>query len=241
MRLALFAIFCSSAILADTQGLRPRADIDDYRAHDEQNGITMAADVMDSEQARHAFASSIYNGYAVVEVAVYPDAGKSVELSSMDFTLRVAGHASPIRASSARTIAAVLYRKAAQPAKSSGVTLYPTVGVGYESGGYDPVYGGNRRGGWRTNAGVEVAAGGAGNGQPRPASTDQHRTTRDRTTMEMDLDEKALPEGPASKAVAGYLYFPLPAKKKPSDVTSLDYRGDGTSIHISFPAGYKRK
>ena len=236
MRLALFVIFCSSAMLADTQGIRPRASVDDYRAHDEQNGITIAADVMDSEQARHAFASSVYSGYAVVEVAVYPEAGKSVDLSSMDFTLRVAGHASPIRPSSARTIAAVLHRKAAQSAKSSDVTLYPTVGVGYESGGYDPVYGGNRRGGWRTNAGVGVAAGGAGNGQPRPASTD-----RDRTTMEMELDEKALPEGSASKAVAGYLYFPLPAKKKASDVTSLDYRGDGASIHISSPAGSKRK
>ena len=185
-----------------TLAIRPRATVDDYRAHDEQNGITIAADVMDSEQARHAFTSSVFSGYAVVEVAVCPEAGKRVDLSSMDFTLRVAGHASPIRPSSARTIAAVLHRKAAQPAKSSDVTLYPTVGVGYESGGYDPVYGGNRRGGWRTNAGVQVAAGGARNGQPRPASTD-----RDRTTMEMELD----------------------------------YCGDGATIHISSPAGSKRK
>ncbi len=237
MRLALFVIFCASAALADTQGLRPRADVNDYRAHDEQNGITIAADVMDAEQARHAFASGVYNGYAVVEVAVYPGAGKSVDLSTMDFTLRVAGQSTPIRASNARTIAAVLHRKAAgPPTRSSDVTIIPTVGVEYDSGGYDPGYGGARRPGWRTSAGVGVATGGRGNGIPAPASTD-----RDRTTMEMELDEKALPEGPASKAVAGYLYFPLPAKKKASDVTSLDYRGDGTSIHISSPAGSKRK
>ncbi len=59
--------------------------------------------------------------------------------------------------------------------------------------------------------------------------------------MEMELDEKALPEGSASKAVAGYLYFPLPAKTKPDDVRPLDYRGDGATIHISSPAGSKRK
>lgn len=237
MRLALFVIFSSSVIFADTQGIRPRADIDDYRAHDEQNGITIAADVMDSEQVRHAFASGIYSGYAVVEVAVYPEAGKIVELSALDFTLRVAGRQTPIRASSARTIAGVLHRKAAgPPAKSSDVTIIPTVGVEHDSGGYDPGYGGTRRPGWRTTAGVGVATGGVGNGQPRPASTDG-----DRRTMEMELDEKALPEGPASKAVAGYLYFPLPAKSRPTDVTSLDYRGDGASIHISSPAGSKRK
>ena len=239
MRLHLFVIFGASAILASAQGIRPRANADDYRAHDEQNGITIGAEVMDSEQARHAFATSVYDGYAVVEVAVYPEAGKSVELSSMDFTLRVAGHPSPIRPSSARTIAGVLHREASpRTAKPSDVTVYPTVGVGYETGngGYDPVYGGPRRGGWRTNAGVGVATGGQGNGQPAPASTDQ-----DRTTMQTELDDKALPEGPAAKAVAGYLYFPLPAKKKPSDVTSLDYRGDGVNIHISSPAVSKRR
>ena len=238
MRLASFVIVCSSALLADTQGIRPRADVDDYRAHDEQNGITVAADVMDSEQVRHAFASGIYAGYAVVEVAVYPASGKSVELSSMDFTLRIAGHPAPIRPSSARTIAGVLHRKANPPApKASDVTVIPTVGVEYDSGGgYDPVYGGPRRPGWRTTAGVGVATGGQGNGQPPAASTD-----RDRSTMEAELEDKALPEGPAAKAVAGYLYFPLPAKKKPSDITSLDYHGEGVTVHISSPARAKRK
>ncbi|MEO8128317.1 MAG: hypothetical protein ABJF23_06695 [Bryobacteraceae bacterium] len=238
MKLASFVIFCCSALLVHAQGIRPRADIDEYRAHDEQNGIAIAADVMDSEQARHAFASGIYAGYAVVEVAVYPAAGKNVELSSMDFTLRIAGYPSPIRPSDPRTIAGVLHRKAnPAPPKPSDVTIFPTVGVEYDSGGgYDPVYGGTRRGGWRTTAGVEVATGGQANGPPPPAST-----SRDRGTMEAELQDKALPEGPAGAAVAGYLYFPLPSKKKPSDVTSLDYQGESARIHISSPAGVKRK
>jgi hypothetical protein len=237
MRLASFGILCALAAFADTQGIRPRADVSEYRAHDKEDGINIAADVMDSEQVRHAFASSIYNGYVVIEVAVYPESGQSVDISSFDFMLRVDGLSSPIRPSSARTIAAVLQRKASKPTNPSDVTLYPTVGVGYESGGggYDPVYG-NRRGGWRTNAGVGVATGGAGNGQPAPASTDL-----DRSTMERELGDKALPEGPASKAVAGYLYFPLPAKKKPSDAIALDYHGSTARIHISFPPASKQK
>jgi hypothetical protein len=235
MRLASFAIFCSLAVLAETRGLRPRGGVADYRAHDQQDGIAVAADVMDSEEVRHAFASAIYNGYVVVEVAVYPEPGKSVDLSAMDFALRVSGHPSPIRPSSARTIASVLQRKAGRPPNPSDVTLYPSVGVGYETGGYDPVYG-TRRGGWRTSTGVAVATGGTGNGQPPPASTD-----RDRSTMEAELDDKALPEGVTSKAVAGYLYFPMPAKKKPSDVIALDYHGEAAKVHLAFPAGSKRK
>ncbi len=238
MRLAWFVILCSSAAFADTRGLRPRADISDYHSHDKQDGIAVAAEVMDSEQARHAFASSIYNGYVVVEVAVYPEPGQSVDLSSFDFALRVAGQSPPIRPASARTIAGVLHRKANKSSNPSDVVVYPTVGVGYESGngGYDPVYGGQRRSGWHTNAGVGVATGGQGNGQPPPAATD-----RDRSTMETELDEKALPEGPASKAVAGYLYFPLPARKKPSDVIALDYRSSAGNVHVSFPVDAKHK
>jgi hypothetical protein len=88
----------------------------------------------------------------------------------------------------------------------SDVTVYPTVGVGYESGPrtYDPVTGGTRGGGWRTAVGV-----GVGVGSTRPASTEP-----DRRTMETELSEKGLPEGAFSKPIAGYLYFPLaPAKK----------------------------
>jgi hypothetical protein len=32
--------------------------------------------------------------------------------------------------------------------------------------------------------------------------------------MELELSEKGLPEGETSKPVAGYLYFPLKARKK---------------------------
>ena len=56
---------------------------------------------------------------------------------------------------------------------------------------------------------------------PPPASTGA-----DRRTMETELAEKGLPEGPAERAVAGYLYFPFPGKKH--DVAyDLEYRVNG--------------
>src|SRR4051812_24576205 len=161
MRYSLLAILLSLAAFGETRGLRPRSDAKDYSARGEQDGIVIAADVMDSEQVRHAFASGIHNGYFVVEVAVYPEGGKTVDLSSMDFAVRVDGQTSLIRPSDARTIAGVLHRKTNKPSNPNDVTVYPTVGVGYETGGYDPVYGGQRRGGWRTDTGVAVATGGA--------------------------------------------------------------------------------
>src|SRR5437660_988473 len=88
----------------------------------------------------------------------------------------------------------------------------------------------------RTDTGVAVATGGAGNRQPAPGSTD-----RDRYTMEQELSDKALPEGAASRPVAGYLYFPMPAHKKASDVTALEYNGSAGKVHVNIPAPSKRK
>ena len=113
MRLAL--IFLASVALAQVQGLRPRTSATSYTAHASQDELSIGADVIDAEQVRNAFASRIYKGYVVVEVAVYPPAGKEVELSKMDFALHLKGHNSPIRPASARTIAAVLYPKPGRP------------------------------------------------------------------------------------------------------------------------------
>ena len=131
----LLPLICFMGLIASAQGLRPRSDVSDYRANAERDGIGIGADIMDAEQARHAFATGVYKGYVVVEVAVFPEPGKSVDLSPVDFSLRLAGQPSPIRPSSARTIASVLHRQANKPpAKPSDIVVYPTVGIGYESG-----------------------------------------------------------------------------------------------------------
>ncbi len=52
--------------------------------------------------------------------------------------------------------------------------------------------------------------------------------------MELELSEKGLPQGSFDRPVAGYLYFPVPTKKK--DVSySLEFRIDGERFLVPFP------
>lgn len=68
---------------------------------------------------------------------------------------------------------------------------------------------------------------------PAPGSTDA-----DRSTMSMELSDKALPEGEIKQPVAGYLYFPMPDTKK-SAVTGkafeLVYQNVDTKIRVAVP------
>jgi hypothetical protein len=86
------------------------------------------------------------------------------------------------------------------------VVVVPTAGVGYQTGGIDPVTGAPRRGGVVTSTGVGVGVGGPQD--PKAGSTDA-----DRRTMELELREKGLPEGNTAHAVSGYLYFSQPQRK----------------------------
>ena len=221
---AVFILFAALGAGEMRQGIKPRADMADYPARVERGGIAIGAALLSPDQVRHTFASDLNRGYVVVEVAIQPKTGSVLEVLADDFTLRIAGAEATARPASPRAIAAILQKDAA---KQSDVAVYPHVGIGYESGSaYDPVTGTRRARGVNTSVGVGV---GVGAGGPRSASTDQ-----DRRTMELELSEKGLPEGPTSKAVASYLYFPLAAKKK--GVTyELDYRGDGSKITLRLP------
>jgi hypothetical protein len=50
------------------------------------------------------------------------------------------------------------------------------------------------------------------------------------------LHARALPEGPAVRPVAGYLYFPLPSKKRKSVPVELQYLKDGVLVSLPLPA-----
>ncbi len=239
MKRFLTVSLIAACLFAGTRGLRPRYNAKDYQASDTANGVTVAADALDPEYVRHAFASAVHNGYLVVEVAVYPESGSSLDLVASDFALRVSGDPSPIRPVSAQTVAGVMHRKSnpQKPSSPSDINVYPRVGIGYEKGSYeDPVTGQRRNaGGWTTSTGVDVATGGSTQpAPPRPASTDQ-----DRRTMQAELEDKGLPEGQVNRPVAGYLYFPI-GKKKASP-QSLEYYGQSGKLLIPFPASPKKK
>jgi len=195
-------------------GLPVRSDIGDYPVQTQDRGVQLAAEVLASDQVKNLFSTDL-SKYLVVEVAVWPKT--ELDVSAIDFSLRVDGSRSPIRPGSARTIAGVNQRRSL--AKSGDVLLYPTVGVNTGSWGTG------------TNVGVGVGTGG---GRPGPASTD-----RDRDTMEQELEERGLPEGVTGKPVAGYLFFPLAGDRAKSYELSFEPEG-GARLRLTLPMPKKR-
>jgi len=222
----------AAGVLWAASGIRPRGSGTDYPAHETAGGVTIGAAVIPADQVRKAFATDLHGGgYVVLEVAVYPDGGKEIDLASGDFMLRAGADGEIVRAASGSAIAAALQRKnAPRPAKGSNVTLYPAATIGYESGGYDSVTG-QRRSGLYTAVGV-----GVGVGQPPPPGP--AATDRDRNTMQQELEDKSLPEGKTAQPVAGYLYFPKPAAKARNSY-ELTYYGAARQIKLRLPAPAK--
>jgi hypothetical protein len=187
--------------------------------------------VLTPDQVRKAFASDVNRCCLVVEVALYPPKDSTVGVSLNDFVLRVTGTEIATKPSGAKVLAAKLQKKAASP-QDRDISISPTAGVGYDSGGYyDPVTGQRRGGGVYTSTGVGV---GVGRSRPQPGSTDV-----DRNTMELELGEKALPEGNTATPVAGYLYFSLPqTKDKSKDKAAshqLEYTLYGNKVVLTLP------
>jgi hypothetical protein len=104
-------------VLADDEsGIRPRESSADYPAHQKVSGVTVAAAVVPPDQVKKLFATDLNaGGYIVIEVAIYPEAGNEIDVSSGDFLLRVGSNPAIVRNASARAIAAALQRKSTPP------------------------------------------------------------------------------------------------------------------------------
>ena len=234
MRCAGLICLLAGLLLADDAGgLRPRENSTDYTAHQKVSGVTVAAAVIPPDQVKKLFATDLNaGGYIVIEVAIYPEAGNEIDVSSGDFLLRVGSNPAIVRNASASAIAAALQRKSTPPdiRRKSDVSVYSTATVGYESG--TDAYG-RRRSGVYTAASVGVGVGDDPNAgaPPRPGSTDQ-----DRTTMEQELADKALPESKTTRAVAGYLYFPKPTARQRNAAYEITWYGIDKQVHLTIPA-----
>jgi hypothetical protein len=225
-RLAMvFAVVTWVAASEERRGLKPRPSADEYPSVKTQNGVTVGARVLTTDEVRSGFVTDLERRYAVVEVAIYPSAGKVVEVSDLDFSLRYDGRSVWTRAASPMTAAGVVQRRNVSARKNSDVTLYPSVGIGHSTG---PDYGDGRRGGGTSmGTGVGVGIGGSGYPDPPAASTDA-----DRRVMERELADKALPTGRITAPVAGYVYFPLPQRKS---VVAEELEFDSNAGNIRLP------
>jgi hypothetical protein len=212
-------LFVSTA-LAGPRGTVPRSSADQYPLHAQDSGVSLGAKLLSRAEARKTFVSDVNRCCIVLEIALYPAQAGSLNVSLNDFALRSRNAASATKPSSAKIVAASIQQKAAG---DRDVAVYPSTGVGYESGtAYDPVTGAPRRAsGVYTQAGVGVAVGGS-NG---PGVSD-----KDRSVMETELTEKGLSEGATTAAVAGYIYFPVMPKKKTD--YQLEYVVEGKKLIV---------
>jgi hypothetical protein len=209
--LAVTLILGSFCIASAGSGLPARSDADQYSAKTDAAGVVVAAAVIPPDQVRNEFATPLVPRHQVLEVAFYPPKGSTIDVTAIDFALRVDGRF--IRPADPRTIAAQNQKKG--KARSRDIVLWPSVGV--NTGTY----------GTGTNVGVGVGVGGS---RPGPASTDQ-----DRRVMQSELEERALQDGTSDKPVAGYLYFPVGEMKAGNAELIYQYDGGEAKIPLELP------
>jgi hypothetical protein len=229
-RLAWLALLAYFLLAEGVAGIRPRDSSADYPAHETTAGVTVAAAVVQPDQVRKIFATDLNRGgYIVAEVAVYPEAGRVVDLSVADFVLRI--DSETVRPVAGSAIAAILAKHEHNSVQPNDVTVVTSASVGRATVN-DPVTG--RRGSvvyTDTGVGVGVARSG---GPPDPAATD-----RDRAAIQQELEEKSLPDGKATSAVAGYLYFPRPRGKAKNASVELTYYSATGQLKLRLPAPVK--
>jgi hypothetical protein len=215
-------VCCAALAVAGPKGTVPRATVERYPINTVREGIGVGVVLLSQEQVRKTFVSDVDRCCVVAEIALYPAKDKALEVSLNDFALRTGGTETATKPASAKLVAMSLQRKAGS---GRDITVSPTVGVGYESGGYDPVTGGRTSGGVTRSAGVMVGVGGG----PKAGSTD-----KDRAAMEIELDEKGLPEGSASAPVSGYVYFPTVSRKK-GTARQIECVMNGNKVVLNLP------
>jgi len=214
---AITVLCFSSSALAGPKGTVPHSAATQYPLHAKEDGFAIGAKLLTRKEARKTFVSDVNSCCITIEIAVYPDKTKPLNISLNDLLLRSKGTESAMKASSPRIVAASIQKNAKN---GRDIAVYPTTSIGYNSGPvYDPVTGTPQGGGVYTQTGVGVAV----RNPNGPGVSD-----KDRSVMETELSEKGLPEGATSSPVAGYVYFPILSKKRAD--YQLEYVSDGKKL-----------
>lgn len=211
LRLPILFLFAGVLVA----GIAPRYDVRLYRGTTSTDSFDLGVTLLPNVLVQQRFSPEVARRFVVVEVAFFPKGGSTVSVDHARFSLRnkeTGQVAYSSRPEDSRR------QKPGAPPRSIGV--YPEASIGYETGGgYDPATGRRSGSGVYTGGGVGVGP------RPQPPPSGPPVTNADL----MDLE---LPDGATVKPVAGYLYFPLPSKKKDA-VYEVVFRGPQGAVTLS--------
>jgi hypothetical protein len=230
IRMAATTVIACTMLLAQSPGIRPRAGVSDYPAHESTASAAFGAAVIPGGEVKKIFAADVDKaGYVVVEVGVFPAAGRDVDLSPADFNLRADPNALSERTADADAIAAAVIK----PSPSAGPEI-PGTDISVSGGAsvahtsYPDPSTGRRTG--ITTVGIDTGVGIGNRGAQYPSSS-----TGDTHRLEQQLWEKSLPDGRTGAPVAGYVYFPKPSKKAKGAAWVLEWQNAGERVNITLP------
>jgi hypothetical protein len=228
-------ILCSAALLIPAlvfagDGRTPRSSSADYPVHQDTATATIAAVRVSAEQLNKTFPSDFAKKYVVVEVAIYPKDGATVDVATMDFVLKLADTES--RPDTPEEIAGLWRPHTAHPDVTSKTHVTTETGVIVASG-TDPVTG--RR---TTNTGTYERVGVTNGDDPNRPVHYPTGSSADADRIEAQLAKWELQDGKTSSPVAGYIYFPV-AQKKSKGALELQYAHENTSANLTLPAPAK--
>ena len=228
----LLSLCLAMRVFAGENGVPPHRSASDYAAHQDAKlggGLaSIGASIVPSDLVRKMFSNEIARDFVVVEVAMFPaghsrETNGSFEADRFDFGLKIGD-----RITHAEAPGAVMNPSGSHGpdmgAPNSKINVEHETGVIY-SRTNDPYNG--KRTGVGVYDGTSVSNAPSTPAPKGPASVD----LRD---LEYKLHDKALPEGPTQKAVAGYLYFPA-SKKHKGDAIELQYTRADVELNLKFP------
>jgi hypothetical protein len=245
--LLVFVSAAAAAIVfaSGSPGIRPRAVAADYPSHNGMSLATVGAAVIPASEAKRILGVDLNSaGYVVIEVGVFPEPGKDVDLSPSDFTLVTDPDAIGARPVDDEAIAATIDRKQNPSRTPSRPTdIYTSAGATIGHGTWTDPNTGRRVG--TTVTGVETGVGVGG--PPRAACPggycDDRQTAPfppastgpNRGQIEQELWQQSLPDGTVHNPVAGYLYFPKPSGKAKKAPWVLRLDNNGARVKLDLP------
>jgi hypothetical protein len=217
-------LISAGSLLAQSNGVPPRPNASDYQIHETTRAAVLAASVVPAKQIEKMFSSDIAKQYVVLEVAVYPQNAQTLDVDWFDFGLKIGDTVAYVE--KPRDVATPWPEKNKIPDKP--VTVVTEAGVVYGRSS-DPVNG--RRSEWGTYEGVGVT------NDPRATPPPQPKQSPDPQMIEQRIRETMLPVGPASKAVAGYLFFPqYNLRRHKGDAMQLQWSKNDASAILRLPS-----